>query len=121
MKTNNANIAGNGCPECAERKSLLRPVLAPFGSDVMRHENRESDIYVIAGWECWTLASQQHKDYPGTVLCLPPGDFPQIYHWPVEARDVIIIWPEGNEADIRSLADTLMEHGALRVQIASEW
>ena len=82
--------------------------LPPFAK---RLRKSESLVWVFAGPLAWEWVERDTRN----KLALPPNDSPLLYHWPVAAKDVIVLDTGSPDTELRRLAWALLSAGACRV------
>ena len=87
--------------------------LPPFGRDVARNPE---NVFIYAGNDAWAAgkirASVVGKN---SVLVLPPGDDFKQYRWSVQGVPLLLLWPDGDIAEVRAFVAYLIQQGSPQV------
>lgn len=98
----------------------------PYGKPSMarlREGNRPSNcVWIACGAKAWERAQHDLQRNDSAALCLPPGDDPTSYHWPVAGLPCLVIHTGGcSTHTLIGLGEALIHAGAaLAVFIGAE-
>jgi hypothetical protein len=91
--------------------------LPPFGRDLFyrlsQGQRPQNVVWVACGLKAWDRAKHDLKRSDSSALCLPFGDDPSAYHWPVTGLSCIVVHTGGCEgATLKALGTELIQAGA---------
>ena len=87
--------------------------LPPYGRDVAK---KPRNVFIYAGVSAWR-AGKIRAQIVGrnSVLVLPPQEDFRMYHWPVHGVPLLLLWQDGDIAEVRSFAAYLVQEGSPHV------
>jgi hypothetical protein len=97
--------------------------LPPFGRDLFyrlsQGQRPQNVVWIICGVDAWERAKRELKfKTDSAVLCLPYGDDPTAYRWPVAGLDCMVVHTGGLDgATLRALGTELVLAGSNRAII----
>ena len=87
--------------------------LPPYGKAVAQNPQ---NVFVYSGADAW-VAGEARARFVGrnAVLVLPSGEDFHAYHWPVQGVPLLLVWPDGDIAEVRDFARHLVCCGSPHV------
>lgn len=87
--------------------------LAPYARAVLDllRAGKNPNVYLFAGSDAWSQAEYRRRTHgEGSILALPPGDYPRAYRWP--ALDALVAIPGDCDGErFRALVRSLLLTG----------
>ncbi len=88
----------------------------PYSCRLGFNERASKAVRVFVGSRSWEQAESAIQDL-WNVLCLPPGEDPAMYRWPVQGRSVVIYDAGAREDELTRLAACCFRSGATVIAI----
>ena len=87
--------------------------LPPYGRDVAKNPK---NVFIYAGTNAWPAGRIRARLVGrNTVLVLPPQEDFKMYRWPVQGVPLLLVWPDGDIAEVRAFASYLIQQGSPHV------
>ena len=101
----------------------MQKKLPPYGSNLFNclisGKKSINDVYIFIGQDAYGKVEDFKYSRP-TTMCLPPGDYPERYFWPIQGCDILIFdTSNSSQAFIERFVICLFEYQANIVRYMS--